>query len=129
MKTKKITVLLLAVLSGAICLYAAVPGKRAVVTAIATSSCGCGEIASTRVDGDYTNSALVAMGISSVHMTGPEIHNEDLRKNPPHKGEGKGIATVTQTGVCEVITDSTGKVKLYPTYTPDKNTIPCEPGD
>ena len=48
-------------------------------------------------------------------MSGPIVFNTDLSANPPHTGKGDGEATITQTGVCKVVSDSQGNVSTTPT--------------
>ena len=108
---------------------AAVPNRSAVVTAVSTASAKCGAVASTRVHGNYTNNALQNMGISSISMSGPIVFNTDLSANPPHTGKGDGEATITQTGVCSVVSDSQGNVITTPSYTSTSSTKACSNGE
>ncbi|MBE6367496.1 MAG: hypothetical protein E7052_06240 [Lentisphaerae bacterium] len=110
-------------------LVAAIPNKSAVVTAVSTATANCGSVASTRVNGSFTNAALQAMGISSITMSGPIVRNADLSTNPPHNGSGDGTATVTQTGVCTVTTDDSGNVSTSPVYTTSTSTDQCSNGE
>ena len=65
------------------------------------------------------------MGISSISMSGPIVFNTDLSANPPHTGKGDGEATITQTGVCKVVSDSQGNVSTTPSYTSTSSTKAC----
>ena len=107
---------------------AAVPNQSATVTAVATGTAGCGQVAEAQVNGSFSNRALQAMGISSISMTGPKAYNSDLT-GEIHKGVGSGSATVTQTGVCVVTTDASGNVSTSPSYSVSRSTIPCETGE
>ena len=110
-------------------LSAAVPNRSAVVTAMSTSTCGCGGTAETHVSGSFSNAALTSMGISSISMTGPVSQNTDLAAAPPHLGYGGGRATVTQTGTCTVTTDSSGTPSVFPSYTTTYSTTSCVEGE
>lgn len=108
---------------------AATPNSKATVTAISTNTAKCGKVAQTRVNGNYTNSALQSMGISSVSMSGPVAQNNDLSANPPHNGSGDGQATITQVGECHVTSDSTGKITVNTVYSDTKTTTQCNNGE
>ena len=109
--------------------YRVVPNRRAVVTAISTATELCGKRAATQVKGNFTNTALQSMGVSSVYMSGPMVYNSDLVANPPHDGNGDGKATVTQTGNCEVISDNAGAITVNTTYSESTSTQPCRNGE
>lgn len=108
---------------------AVVPNRQATVTLVATGSCGCGGVASTKVKGNATNGALKSMGISSVSMEGPTVYNNDLSANPPHWGGGDGSASVTQTGTCLVKSDAQGNITTFPSYVRTSNTRNCSNGE